>query len=213
MNILIGLPCYSGLLHLDCMNSLLDFHKVRLNFSVMGIGNESLIPRGRNTVISYFYHMEQFTHLFFLDADIGISGESVIRLLQHNKDIISAPVALKGKDTNGNPVYNVGNLLSEEENGLVTTDKAGNAVLIFSRGAVNALVKHAKDNEDIYQSNPHTRGDAKQLEMYDIFKTGVVNGEYLSEDYWVCRTLKELGYEIFVDTIIKTRHNGMYEFM
>jgi len=184
----------------------------------MTIGNESLITRGRNSVISYFYSAVGLSHLLFLDADIYFNADGFMRLLSLNKDVIGVPVALKGfnKQT-GQPVYNTGKILDEEvvEDGLklYKVDRVGTAVFMLSKKAVNALVEYAKDNNDIYYPNPHTYGDTQpNIKMYDVFKVGVFDGEYLSEDYYVCRVLRKLGFDIFVDPNIKVRHNGMYVF-
>jgi hypothetical protein len=48
--------------------------------------------------------------------------------------------------------------------------------------------------------------------QYDVFQVGVKDGEYLSEDYWVCKTLQEKGFKVYVDTSIPVRHNGNYCF-
>jgi len=212
-NILIGTPAYNGLLHMDFMNSILDFHKIKLPFSLMMIGNESLISRGRNTILSHFYEMKNFSHLLFIDADIGIKGEDIIKLLQHNVEVIGAPVALKGYDALGNKVYNVTNpIKSTIKTSLFEVDNIGAAVLLLTRNAVESLVDKAVNNNDLYHSNKYSRGNSKDLMMFDVFKTGVVNGIYLSEDYYVCKTLKELGYTIYVDDTVKTVHNGMFQF-
>ena len=47
---------------------------------------------------------------------------------------------------------------------------------------------------------------------YDVFKVGVYDGEYLSEDFFFCRYLREMDYKILVDPSIPTRHNGNYVF-
>jgi len=90
---------------------------------------------------------------------------------------------------------------------------------MLSRKAVDALVKDAIENKDIYYGNSHTRGDKiEDTKMYDVFKVGVVDkdflitGDYLSEDYYVCNRLRKLGFEIYVDINVKTQHNGMYVF-
>jgi len=212
INLFIATPCYGNQCHTDFLHSLLSYHKAGIPFTVFTIGNESLIPRARNTCLSYFYGMAGFTHLLFLDADIYLHSDGLIRLLSHDKDVIAAPVALKGYDAAGKPVYNTGNVLAEE-GPLIKVDKVGTAVFILSRDAINALVADAEKNNDVYYSNPHTRGDADaSVKMYDVFKTGVFNGEYDSEDYYVCRTLRRLGFDVFVDPEISTRHNGMYVF-
>jgi hypothetical protein len=75
------------------------------------------------------------------------------------------------------------------------------------------LVEHAKENNGVYRGNPYTRGDANiDIPQYDIFKVGVYDGEYLSEDYYVCRVLRELGFEVYVDINCKNKHNGVFSF-
>jgi len=219
VNLFIGTPCYNSMVHSDYLHSIISYHEKGLPFSVMTIGNESLITRGRNTVLSYFHRLEQFTHLVFVDADIYLHADQLVQLLAHEKDVIGAPVPLKGFDEQGNHVTNIGNILSDKGNGLVTTDKLGNAVMILSRNAVNALVENAKKNKDVYYGNPLSRGDSiDDALMYDVFKVGVQDknfdeaGDYLSEDYYVCNTLRDLGFEVFVDTTAKVRHNGMFTF-
>ena len=89
----------------------------------------------------------------------------------------------------------------------------GTAILMLSRKAVNALVAWASKNDHVYWPNKHTRGDTQpDIKMYDVFQTGVVDGEYDSEDYFVCRVLRELGFDIYVDPNIPCKHNGMFVF-
>jgi len=218
VNIFIGTPAYNSQIHTDYLHSIISYYEKKVPFVLMTIGNESLITRGRNSVISYFYNTVGASHLLFLDADIYLPAEGLIRMISLQKDVIGAPVALKGfnKQT-GQAVYNVGKLLDEETlkdgSKIYKVDRVGTAVFMLSRKASNALVEYAQKNKDVYFSNPHTRGDADQnMKMYDIFKTGVFDSEYLSEDYYVCRILRELGFDIYVDPNIKTRHNGNFCF-
>ncbi|HLD98286.1 MAG TPA: hypothetical protein VI815_03090 [Candidatus Nanoarchaeia archaeon] len=206
VNILIGTPAYNSQIHIDYLNSIIDMHRLKLPISVMCIGNESLITRGRNTIISFFKTHEEFTHLLFLDADIGIKGDSIIKLIQHEKDVIGAPVPLKGFDSNGNKVYNITNPIKEEN--LYTVDKVGTAVFMLSRKAVEDLC----NNSDTYNGNTMSRGLQNNNINYDVFKTGIENEIYLSEDYYACKKLKELGYKIYIDDTIITIHNGMFQF-
>lgn len=220
VNLFIGTPAYNSQCHTDYLHSIISYHEKNIPFAVMTLGNESLVTRGRNTVLSYFYRAENFTHLLFLDADMYLHADDLIRLLAAEKDIIGAAVALKGYNAEtGQPVYNTGKILSEEENGLITTNRVGTAVFLLSRKAVDALVQEAIRTNDVYFSNPHSRGDAQpDTLMYDCFKVGVVDkdfetaGDYLSEDYYVCNTLRRLGFDIFVDTNIRPKHNGMFVF-
>jgi hypothetical protein len=213
VNLFIGTPCYNSQLHSDYLHSIMSFYEAKIPFTIMTLGNESLITRGRNQIISYFYNTVSYTHLLFLDADIYLHADGLLGLLYHEKDVIGAPVALKGRNAQtGQPVYNVGQNLGEDGD-LIKTDKVGTAVFMLSRKAVDALITKAKDEDDVYYSNPHSRGDADpNVKLYDVFKTGVFDNDYLSEDYYVCKTLMELGFDVFVDPTIHTKHNGMFVF-
>jgi len=208
MNILIGTPCYGGKLDLDYLNSIIDCHRNRIPFSVMGIRNESLITRGRNTIFSYFLHLKQFSHLLFLDADIGIAGEDIIRLMSYGKDVIGAPVRLKGLDNEGKPAYNVypKPTASESINLLQSVDRIGTAVFCLSRLACERLAAVS----ETYEPSNLTRGQVVGMDKhYDVFRCGVKNGVYLSEDYWACQTLLDLGIPIYADWGIRTKHWGI----
>jgi len=214
LNLFIGTPCYNSMLNSDHTHSIISYYQRGLPITLMTLGNESLITRGRNTILSYFHYDKRFTHLLFLDADIHLHADELVKLIAHEKDVIGAPVRLKGYNKFDNsPVYNTGKLIEDKGNNLVTMDRIGTAVFMLSRPAVEALVEYAKENNDVYRGNPHTRGDANiEIPQYDIFKVGVYDGEYLSEDYYVCRVLRELGFEVHVDVSCQTKHNGVFSF-
>lgn len=206
-NLMIGTPAYGGMMHSDFVLSLLRYQQARIRFSLMTIGNESLITRARNAIISAFYEKPEFTHLLFIDADIGLPAEGVSRLLAHGKDVIGAPVALKGRTNDGRRIFNIGASIGEA-GALLLNERIGTAVFMLSRHAVTALVDDAKEDGRIYQRMSTQQGDPGAAIHYDIFRVGVSNGEYLSEDYWVCAALRRLGFDIHIDPTIVTRHHG-----
>ena len=65
--LMVGTPCYGGLLHEAYMHSFLKTQKeaetkgYKLHLNSMG--NESLITRARNTIVSQFLNQENLTHL------------------------------------------------------------------------------------------------------------------------------------------------------
>lgn len=206
-NLLIGTPCYSGLLHQDYAKSMIEYSGMGVPITYIHIGNESLITRARNTIISFFHANEQFTHLLFLDADIYLSAQNLAKLLTANTDVIGAPVPLKGFDPNGNPVYNIGQILKQNDlNSFIEVEHVGTAVLLLTREACDELCKYAHT----YTGSSLTRGEKVDGTHYDVFRVGVVDGNYLSEDYYVCKHLIALGYKIIVDSSIRTRHSGSF---
>ena len=207
INVMVGTPAYNSMVHTDYVRSLLSFTNAGISYSFLAIGGESLITRARNTALAHFYHNESFSHLFFLDGDVFVDGNDLKKILATGKDVIGAPVPLKTIEE-GKPVYNISGPLEEKE-GLVKVERLGTAAMLLSRKAVNALVEDAKKDGRVYGANPFARGMGDASEQYDVFQVGVDDGTYLSEDYWVCHRLRQLGFDIYVDLAIPTRHHGM----
>jgi hypothetical protein len=210
-NLLIGTPAYGGMVHSDFTSALLTYQQLQIRFALMTIGNESLITRARNTILAEFHARPEFTHLLFLDADVLLPAAGLLRMLDSGRDVIGAAVALKGRNADGSRIFNIGKLLGEDASHYCV-ERIGTAALLLSRKAVDALVDEARGDGRIYQRNHNIRGMAMRAAVhFDVFRTGVVDDEYLSEDFWVCRQLRALGFNIHLDPTIVTRHSGMME--
>lgn len=211
-HIMIGTPAYGGMVHVDYVSSLLLFASSGIPFTLVTIGNESLITRARNTIFAAFHARPQFSHLLFLDGDVRMSAASLARLVNANVDVIGAPVALKGRNPDGTRMWNVGQCVGEAGE-LTVCDRIGTAVLMLSRKAVVALADDAMRRGAVYGRSPRTqRGDFDADIHYDVFSVGVVEGEYLSEDFWACHRLRQLGFKIHVDPTVVTQHHGTVAF-
>ena len=211
-HIMIGTPAYGGMVHVDYVSSLLLFASSGIPFTLVTIGNESLITRARNTIFAAFHARPQFSHLLFLDGDVRMSAASLARLVNANVDVIGAPVALKGRNPDGTRIWNVGQCVGEAGE-LTVCDRIGTAVFMLSRKAVAALADDAMRRGAVYGRSPRTqRGDFDADIHYDVFSVGVVEGEYLSEDFWACHRLRQLGFKIHVDPTVVTQHHGTVAF-
>lgn len=210
-NILIGTPAYNGMVHTDYMHGMFQFSKQGIRYSLVTIGNESLITRARNTLLATFWESEVFTHLLFLDADVFLDPVGLQSMLDHQKDVIGAPVYLKGKDKNGEQTLNT-DAKPHLQPTLQSVERVGTAAFMLSRKAVASLINLAREEDRCYQINEMLKRDGMPETHYDVFRAGISNNEYLSEDFWVCKELKQLGYEIFVDTAVYTRHYGVVAF-
>lgn len=210
-NILIGTPAYGGQVHVDYVHSLMDFFRHKIRFRVFTIGNESLITRARNTIISTFHQSPAYTHLLFLDGDVQLTAKGLLGLLEHDRPVIGAPVALKRVDASGNKKPNYQGVLSRDGN-LLTVEHLGTAVLLLERSAVDSLVEDAVSDGRVYEVAMETEEGPRTAIHYDVFQVGVRDGTYLSEDFWICRRLRELGFDISVDLSVGTVHYGIQRF-
>ncbi len=215
IRVMIGTPAYGGMVHLDYMNSLLDYQRQGLNFSLAAFGNESLITRARNTIISYFYHhKDEFTHLLFLDADIHLPAAGLKAMLDFNKDVCGAHVPIKAYRQDGSVRSNATGKMESVENGLYEAEFVATAALLLSTKAVCAAVESAEQAGRTY-SNPSEfdmNDEITNIQMFDVFQVGVVEGEYLSEDYWLCHELRKLGFSIYATDVPDITHYGTHGF-
>ncbi|KAA6186739.1 hypothetical protein F2Q65_05060 [Thiohalocapsa marina] len=209
-HVLIGTPAYGGMVHVDYLSSIADYFRAGIRFTLSTIGNESLITRARNAILSQFHADQQFSHLLFLDGDVFLPAWGLKRLLGHGADVVSAPVALKGFNARGEKIFNVGPCLGER-GPLHSVVHVGTAALMLSRAAVDALVAEAIAEGRVYRPQ-HSRGTPLAAVQYDVFRVGVVGGTYLSEDFWICHRLREMGFQILCDPEVPTRHQGVTEF-
>jgi len=100
--VMIGTPAYGGACFvsytLSLINSIKFCSQRQVYIEPCFLTNESLIPRGRNTVVAKFLDNPTLTHLLFIDADVSWAPGSIVRLLNHDKDIVGAFYPKKGYD-------------------------------------------------------------------------------------------------------------------
>ena len=69
-HLFIATPCYGGQVAEPYLRSLvrliLLMNRFNVEFTLSTLANESLITRGRNTLVSFFMENEKATHLFLL---------------------------------------------------------------------------------------------------------------------------------------------------
>lgn len=138
-----------------------------------------------------------FQWLFFLDDDVILPPDSLIKLVNRNLDIVSglyyrrkgpiAPVMLK--DTPPNPQFIVDAQLGQ----LVEADLVGAGCLLIRRKVLETLKEPLKKRWFDW------RCDREDLEPFGR----------CSEDFAFCREARKAGFKIFVDTTVQCIHAGL----
>ncbi|RYE96385.1 MAG: hypothetical protein EOO77_41060, partial [Oxalobacteraceae bacterium] len=98
-HIAVATPCYGGQVFQNYFMSILKLvfnaanNNVALSFIIRG--GDSLIPRTRNSIVAEFLATEQYTHLLWIDADIGFEPEAVFRLVKADRDVAAGVYPMK----------------------------------------------------------------------------------------------------------------------
>jgi len=99
---LIATPCYGGAVFHNYVISLVNFIRLSAELgmpvSVHMRAGDSLVTRARNDCVAEFLSKETFTHLFWIDGDIGFSPEAALRLLLADHDVAAGVYPLKRQD-------------------------------------------------------------------------------------------------------------------
>jgi hypothetical protein len=217
MRILIGTPAFGGQVCTTYLQSVLALAQHDLPI-VIDNYNDSLITRGRNSIVANFLNDPTYTHLFFIDADVGFSVEQFCRLVDSPHLITAAAYPFKTLLWQGEPVRSevelhryvvniVGEDLSIPSDKLVKVYDAATGFMCIKRQAFDALREAypelAYDNDVL--------GGPKE-NMYLFFDTMLENRRYLSEDYAFCRRWQKIGGEIWLDFDSKLTHTGPMTF-
>ena len=150
--------------------------------------------RGRNRAAANFLQTE-CEYLLFIDSDIIFNRGHVDTLMESAEPIVGGIYCLKQEEVKpclqtlpgGGPIA-VG--------GIEEIRRIGTGFLRISREVFEKL----KSPENEYVN--HGRRE------WDFFRSGVVDGEWLSEDWFFCEDARAKGFKVMVDTRVQVGHEG-----
>jgi hypothetical protein len=245
IRILIGLPMYGGMLSEATFHGIMQFYawagQNKVKVRVQTMGNESLISRARNTLVSMMMDDQDFcpTHLLFIDADIGFSSTNIERLILSDKDVVCGiyprkhiywdkaiaemkknseitPDELQAKSLGYN--LNVDDPNVTVQNGFVKVQEAATGMMLLKREVIKKMQKAFPERK--YDSDQIVNGKSYGSDnCYDLFAVGVYETNdpggklrYLSEDYYFSRLWASIGGEIWADVSQPLSHFGTQQF-
>ena len=245
IKIFIGTPCYGGMITADYFKSCMQLvalaasKKIELQFGT--IGNESLITRARNTLVQLFMDGD-YTHLLFIDADLAFNPESVIRMIEFNKDVVTGVYPRKTIDwikvkkrLKENPNMSEDELLAaslqynlnvknpdriEMQKGFIEVMDGATGFMLIKRNVFERMATaypELKFIPDQHINQSHDKEfDYHQTSNwnYTFFDTTIEpeTKRYLSEDYAFCRLWQNMGGKIYADIMSGMTHYGNYAF-
>ncbi len=189
VKVLIAMPTpNTGLMYTKTFISLIDLVKPpKFDFYFSRGG---YIDSQRNSAAAHMLSDPEFTHIFFVDSDMVIPKDALIKLFKEDKGIIS------GLYFHRNPphephVYKIENsqlktIQDYHKDNLVECDAVGAGCLLIKREVFEKLNEHVKFIDGQHQ----------------FFVTTPTVGE----DIFFCELAKKHGFQIFSDTSVKCGH-------
>jgi hypothetical protein len=222
-------PAYGGVVGAKYMLAMVSTVELltHLGFEhrISVLSNNSLVPHARNALASAFLHGEEYTHLFFIDADIEWSPEDVIKLWLADRDVAAGVypkkrinwelierAAASGKsplaDFSGDYVFNPvpGDTSGQtDEHGMVEVQEAGTGFMLVKRAVFERLKDHAPVYRDSFDNETTT-------DNWEFFPIGPRGGRYQSEDYSFCELWRDTGGKIYLNPFLHLGHVGTYTY-
>jgi len=235
-HIYVASPCYSCNMTAKYATSLIRLqalclqHGLQLSIDLMG--NESLIPRGRNIYCGRFLRSSA-THLLFIDSDIGFDPLLVVRMLLHDKDVVAGIYPkknvnfdlVKQKLASGldEPLESMGldfniNLTGAQltpddiENGFAKVLDAPTGMMLISKNALQRVSDHYREELLCVNDIPGSRETVPDyVAVFDCMRCPLTK-RYLSEDFAFCRRAQAIDIEIWADLASPLTHTGFMTF-
>jgi len=227
--------------HSDCSihyaQGLLEFQKlsfkknVEVTFQIM---KSSLVTQGRNLCVSGFLE-SNCTHMLFVDSDIIFNAESIFKMIERDKDVISIPYPLKtlrwdkaydkikqGRIKSGEDIrkslHTYPMKIPDTNNvdvnrGVIEVTHSPTGCMLIKRGVFDKLIKHYP-NKQIIQKTVINGEYVTKPHMWNFFDClhDPVEKTYLGEDFAFCKLWTDIGGKCYAFIDDPIGHIGEHQY-
>jgi len=166
----------------------------------------------RNLMLTTWYdHYSSYSHLLFIDSDMGFKPELIRDMLMFNKPLIGTLYARRQAtpSTVGVPL---GSSAKDIVQGHMLCSGVGMGVTLIHRNVVTGMLQHLPDVSDsvpgvIGKAVPHTL--TRFLRAFDPIKEPNLR---LSEDFSFCHRWRQCGGEVWANVNHRISHVGPFDF-
>lgn len=202
--VMIGTPTYTGEVVADYVRSILHAqmlcasHRIQIALNVAD--RYSLVQYARNRIAQDFLDQKEFTHLFWIDADLGFDARAIPRMIQSGKDVVGGAYPVKSM-----PMYFPVELTGHTDRGLQAATVIPTGFLCVSRKAMEAIAETVPTFTHFHEGR-----EIPTKHIFDLILDDNKDGHkvLLGEDVVLCRRLLEAGFELWIDPAIDFVHVG-----
>ena len=239
-SLFITAPCFGNLVTVGFMQSMLDAlawaKEKRIPLRFYWLGNSAIITEARNRCVAEFLNDDNhYSHLFFVDADVSFSVETLQALLDANKDVAVAPYPNKGVDwawqefrvtndpradySQAGLTYNVvfeDATKSEASQNFSTKhlQPGPDGFLKVKRAPTGCMLIQRNVFENLIKKGIKPYKDVQGTKnMYGFFDLMTLKtGHRLGEDFAFCERVRAAGHDLWALCTANMRHEGNTKF-
>ena len=230
----VATPNYGGVLTSVYVRSLLGLVNTAwthgMSMQTRFLDGDSLVTRARNRLVAEFMADTRWTHLFWIDADIGFEPQAALRLLLSGRDVVAGiypqkrdgwpdaglAAALPAGSTRADfearyarfPVNALAGTHAADADGFVEVAEAPTGFMLIERSVFDRMASQFSE----LRYTPDASDDPAEAGWphYRFFDTMQEpdGGRYLSEDFAFCRRWRAAGGQVFIDTQSNLAHQG-----
>ncbi|MBN8749379.1 Uncharacterised protein [Xylophilus ampelinus] len=231
----VATPSHSGALSSLYVRSLLGLVNLAwahgFAMQTRFLDGDSLIPRARNRLAAEFMADPRWTHLFWIDADIGFEPDAALRLLLSGHDVVAGvyPYKLDGWPEQGlaqalpagstradfdarharYPLNAAGPALEVDADGFAEVLDAPTGFMLIARTVLEKMAMAMPELRYTPDAGDHANAHLPHWRFFDtLAEPG--GGRYLSEDFAFCRRWQQLGGRVLVDLRSRLAHQGTH---
>lgn len=201
MKTLLATPLHTGAADREFIIGLLQAHGLYAAWTCLE--GQANISRARDILAAQFLATD-CTSLVFIDGDVGFSRQDLQWLLESPFPITGGLYQRKNGSAQWVCVPQPDAADTESQDAHYRrVQRVGTGFLRIDRVVFETLIARQLVVEYPLESN----------RIHQFFPSGVLDGQFLSEDYYFCELAARAGFAIRVDARIRLKHVGRYIFV
>jgi hypothetical protein len=194
--VLIGTPALDGRVDAWFCFALHELGKAGLlngiDFNLILLSYESILPMARNEILTTAIE-GQFDALVFIDSDVYCAPETLIQIIQDDREVVAIPTVKKSDQE----TYDISFDEEPEPKGdWVKASRVSTSCLKLGKKMLQAL---GENSQQIFFRGKYL----KNICQYDFFGEG-----FMGEDIFLCEKIKKLGFDVWLNTSSTCMHIG-----
>jgi hypothetical protein len=198
MSVFIATPTFDGSVCGEYLHSLLRA-TATVDFQLALIPGVHFVDTARDIAVAKFLATD-LEYLFFIDSDVGWSGDAITKLVNHKKNIVGAAYRVKN-DNELYPVY----LTDEEQDGLIRAIGLPGGFLCIHRPVIERLVTSVPSYKWVV--------NGEFIRVPALFTRVLMDDRMVSEDMMFGRRAMAAGYQLWFDPDVTMSHIGRQAFI